>query len=330
MSFIFERNAELYVSNSLSSWNAGNTDKIPLKAGFSFNSESVLNSYYRNSIKETASRAVEQYSEKEPLITFNFSTYLNPVQSTNVESTDRYLWQALGIYTPGAIFSQVTFTNTNVSASNEITLWVKFPNQTTYRLNNCVITAAEVSGNINELAYITWTGRARSLEDIGDTTVLFSELAYTDYIRNKLSTIELTLDSVVYNVPITNYDLTISNEVFYSYRQKIGQVSQINGQYTGKRTIDGSISAYLRFGANTSATLMEAIKGLSTDLENNLASFTIHTGDINYTHASFIMPNTIFDIPNQQFNDVVTIRLDYSALESQKGAADELTVRYYI
>jgi len=42
------------------------------------------------------------------------------------------------------------------------------------------------------------------------------------------------------------------------------------------------------------------------------------------------MPNTILDIPRQQFTDLVTLRVPYSALESTKSAADELTVRYYI
>lgn len=330
MSFIFERNAELYVSNVLSEWNSGNTDKIPLKAGFSFNSEQVLSTYSRNTIKATDSRSVSKYSAKESLIDFNFSTYLNPVQLANIESTDRYLWTALGTYTPGATYSQVSFTSSNTALAKEITIWVKFLNKTVYRLNQCVITSAEIVGSMNELTHVVWSGKARSIEDIGNISVASTSLTIENYIINKLSTINLSIDAATYDIPITNYSINIRNDVLYVYRGKIGKIQEVTGQYTSDRGIEGDFNAYLKIGTDKSGELLNDLRSVAGDLENNTANFTIYTGNLNNTHARFIMPNTILDIPSQQFTDLVTLRVPYSALESSKGAADELTVRYYL
>lgn len=329
MSFFFERNAELYVSNVTSGWTSGNTDKIPIVSGFAFTTEDTLSTVSRNTVDDNQSRSVGKYSSKEPLVDFNFSTYINPVQTANIESTDRYLWQALGTYTPGLSFAEIDFTSSNVRSAKELTLWIRFP-ETTYRLNNCVILSAEIIGNINELARIVWSGKARSIDNLGAVTVAHTELTYDTYIKNKLSTIDLTIFGAAYTVPITNYSLNIRNDVFHVYRGKIGDIQRITGQYTGNRSISGNFSAYLKVGTNKSMELLDDLRGVVNNLDENLASFTIHTGNTADTHVDFIMPNTILEIPNQQFTDLVILQVPYFALESQKGAADELTVRYYL
>jgi len=331
MSFFFERNADLYVSDVLSGWNSGNTDKIPLKSGFSFNSEAVLSQVQRNTIKETDSRSLTKYSSKEGLVNFNFSTYINTSQpSTNVEGVDRYLWKALGNYTPGVSFAEIDFTSTNTANAQEITIWVKFPGKTTYRFNQCVITSADVIGTINDLTHISWSGIARSVTNLGDVTINHSELAYDKYTFNKLSTVSMVLNSITYDLPITNYSLNLKNDVFFVYRGKIGQIQTITGQYTGSREISGFVTAYLKTGTNKSMELFEALRSVSNDLENNSANFTIYSGDSSNTHAEFIMPNTVFEVPSNEFNDLITIRIPFFASESSKGLADELTIRYYM
>lgn len=329
MSFFFERDAKLYVSNVTSGWSSANTDKVPLKADFAFSSETVLSSYGRSTLKENESRAVQHYSARQPLINFNFSTYVNPVQLTNVESTDRYLWEALGTYTPGATFAEVDFTSTNVAKSKELTLWVEF-SDTVYRLNNCVVTTAEVVGKINDLTHIVWTGKASSITNVGKVSIASSELTFNTYIKNKLSTIDLILDSITYDIPITNYNITIRNNIAHIYRKKIGKIEEVTGHYTGTRTIDGDISAYLKIGSNKSVELFDKLRQISANLEENKASLTIHAGNTADTHSDFIMPNTVLEIPSQQFTDLITLRIPFFALESQKSVADELTVRYYI
>jgi hypothetical protein len=329
MSFFFERTAELYVSNVTSGWNSGNTDKIPLKAGFSFDSEQILSSFSRNTIKENESRAVSKYSARQPLVNFNFSTYMNPVTGVNISSTDRYLWEGLGTYIAGPTYSQISFTSTNVKISKELTIWVKFKD-TVYRLDRCVIVSAEIVGKINDLAHIVWTGRAHSITNVGNISIANTELTFDTYIKNKLSTIDLTISPTTYDIPITDYSIIIKNNISHIYRARIGDIQRITGHYTDTRMIDGDFSAYLKYDVNKSAVLLDHLRNMADDLENNLASFTIHTGKTTEAHVDFIMPNTILEVPSQQFTDLVTLRVPFSALESQKGAADELTVRYYI
>jgi hypothetical protein len=330
MSFFFERNAELYVSNVTSGWNAGNTDKIPLKQGFSYSIDPVVSSILRENLKGNQSRAPTYFSEKEPLVKFEFSTYINPTD--DFSCSERYLWQALCDTTgfnAGSPNLEIDFTNTNTVSSREITLWVAFNNGNIYRLDNCVVESASIEGDIKDIGAISWAGTSRSIVNLGLTSSnrpLHTIQNFDNCIINKFSTTSLTYGST-YNLPLIDFNIDIRNNVNYVYRTILGDVSKITGHYTTGREITGDISAYLRIGDVSSI-----FDKLNTDklfFENNTADLTVNLGHSSNTHIRLLMPNVVLEIPEQEFTDLVTLRIPFKATESTIGAADELTIQYY-
>lgn len=330
MSFFLERSAQLYVSNVTSGWSSLNTDKIPLKQGFSYSIDKVVSSYLRENLDASKSRSPIYFSDKEPLVKFNFSTYINP--TAVVSCSERYLWQGLSDTTgfiPGVSYLEIDFTNTNTGSSKQLTLWVAFENGHIYRLDNCIIEAAEIEGDIKSIGAINWTGTAQTITDLGlssSNTPVHTIQNFDNCIINKLSTMDLTFNSTVYTIPLIDSNLRINNNINYVFRGKLGQISQLVGHYTTSREILGDFSGYLKIG---SAGLLQDIYNLSSSLEDNKAQLTIYMGHSSNSHVRFIMPNVVLDIAEQEFTDSATIRIPFKAAESTNGTGDELTIRYY-
>lgn len=328
MSFFLERNAELYVSSVTSGWNSGNTDKIPLKAGFSYNAESVNSSVLRNSIKENRGLVGTTYSSKESIISFNFSTYITPTDSGCAERT---LWQALSQTVDRYSYLEVNLLNTNTASAKEFTIWVSYQNGNTYRFDNCVITSVDIDGGINNLGSITWTGRARAITNLGNVTPAHATQTLSNYVLNKLSTINITLPSPYnsYTIPLIDSSVTISNDINFIYRTKIGDITRISGQEIVRRTVAGDFSGYLRANPKHSAELLDDLMQLSENLENVPANIVLNIGHVNSNHIEINIPKAVLDLPQYSFNDVISLRVPFVANENVKGSSDELSIKYY-
>lgn len=330
MSFILERNAQLYVSNVTSGWSSANTDRILLKQGFSYEVDKVVASYIREGIQSDISRVPKHFSEKEPLVKFSFSTYINPI--AGVSCSERYLWQGLSDtsgFTPGASYLEIDFTNTNTATSKLLTIWVAFENGNVYRLENCVIESATIDGDIKAIAAIEWSGTATSITNLGlasGNTPAHTSQPFDNCVINKFSTLDLTFNSTPYTIPLIDVNIDIKNNINYVYRNKLGEIASIVGHYTSSREVMGDFSGYLKLASDL---LLTDIRNLAASLEDNTAQVTIYLGHSSNAHVRFIMPNAVLDIAEYEFTDSATIRIPFKAAESTNGAGDDLTIRYY-
>jgi hypothetical protein len=247
-----------------------------------------------------------------------------------------------------------------------------------YHITGVVIDTAEIDFAIDAIASISWTGFGTAVNEVtasADLTALDNMLTNTNgdwqdsafpdgtagylpaptgtqaCIRNKLSTVDLIAASgqpgiggKTYTVALTGGTLTISNNITFLTPEALGVVNVPCGHFTGQRTVNGNMTAYLKTGGtNDTGDLLNDLLTYSTSA--NGADPTQFALDINVGGAApgspfnrpvveFAMPTAHLVIPTINIEDVVAVDIPFSSLPTSAGAPDpeatnELTVAYY-
>lgn len=247
-----------------------------------------------------------------------------------------------------------------------------------YHISGAVVDTAEIDFAIDAIASITWTGFGTNVTEVTDSNDVVSlaamlvntngdwqDSAFPDgsagylpaptgqqaCIRNKLSTVSLIAASGQtgiggnsYILALTGGTLTVSNNITFLTPEALGVVNTPCGHFTGQRTINGNMTAYLKTGgANDTA-----------DLLNDLLTYSLGAGGADPTqfdldiYVGGVAPASPFDtpvvhlnmvtahlvIPTINIEDVVAVDIPFSGLPTTVGAPDpeafnELTVSYY-
>jgi len=135
MSFILNRDAELYISNATATWNATNTDRLLLKNDFAIRPSVTYTSVNRESINPTGSRTPTVFSAAEGPVNVEFTSYLYAgIPTSFVELTSRKAFQGLAgyaaAYTSYADRAEGVFANSNIARLLATTGWFAFPTST--------------------------------------------------------------------------------------------------------------------------------------------------------------------------------------------------------
>lgn len=248
-----------------------------------------------------------------------------------------------------------------------------------YHIVGAVVDTAEVDFGIEDIASITWTGFGTNVLEVTDSTDLISlgnmltdgatddwqDSAFPDgtvgylaaptgtqaCIRNKLSTVSLYGDSGqigiggnTYTVALTGGSLTISNNITFLTPEALGVVNNPCGHFTGQRTVNGNMTAYLKTGGvNDTGDLLNDLLTYSNGAGGSDPTnfdLTINVGGIAQTSpydtpvVSFTMINTHLIIPVINIEDVVAVDIGFNALpytgaDPDPAAFNELTVAYF-
>ena len=246
---------------------------------------------------------------------------------------------------------------------------------TTYRLNDCQVNQVEVDFSIDGIATLSWSGNATSIDQVTtaiedpskalhakpsstDTSTTVStyveQFNYVDitgpddadYLRNKLSTLSLVVDSAqgggasaggldakTYDIAITGGSITIANNITYLTPETLGQVDKPIGSFSGARQISGSLTCYLDTKSNGSNQLLSDLSA-ATGLISPQFDMSLFMGN-----ASGTVPNVEFDIPKAHLSiptietaDVISTTVEFAAigtgLDQGGTAGDEMTVKY--
>ena len=248
---------------------------------------------------------------------------------------------------------------------------------TTYRLNDCQVNQVEVDFSIDGIATLSWSGNATSIDqvataiedpskalavDISDnsnnssvtTSTYVEQINYVDitgpddadYLRNKLSTLSLVVDSAqgggasaggldakTYSIAITGGSITIANNITYLTPETLGQVDKPIGSFSGARQISGSLTCYLDTKTNGSNQLLSDLSA-ATNLISPQFNMSLFMGN-----ASGTVPNVEFDIPKAHLSiptietaDVISTTVEFAAigtgLDEGGTNGDEMTVKY--
>lgn len=337
MSTLLERDVNFYVSSLTTGWGSGDTDKLAMKPGFSYNKQTNLQKVFAKTMAASVPRAMTSYVQEDGLVSVKLITYMMPiVNGPNIDAAERNLLKGLG-GTPTLSASKVTvdFNDSDLATLLNLTVWFGYATgDKIYRLDNATVDSAKINIDINDIATIEWSLTALAITDIG--TFSGNEPAHTDltsnlnYSKNKLSTISLIIGSTVYDLALLNSDITIKNNNIYTGRPVLGQAKVFNNSFTGPRDVSGALGLYLKNGADQGADLLDYLLTNSVDLENSLADITINIGGTSTPRVTLRMPNTILQIPQGNYSGAITLNIGFSAQESTVGAADEITIEYYL
>lgn len=346
MSIILNRNAEVYVSNVTTDTSPGpsanDTDKISITKAYSLEHRVNTAKVDRSTLNPTESRAQTVYSESADTVDFSLETYLYAGNiASNIELVHRRLFAGLAGYLSSVTSyvnrSEVLFTNSDIPQLLENTIWFAYPNMT-YRVDNAVINSATINLDLNDIAKITWKGSGLGL----NTTQSYSPPAaadlstYRSCIRHKLTDITLQISAPgggSYSANLLNCDITINNNPTFVRREKLGTFSTYTTHYTGDREVSGTLNFYLKTigGGQATADLFDDLYTNKNYLEDFTADITISVGGTSQLpRFELIMPKVYLDLPNFDFTEVLSIAVPFIALETSAGAADELTMKYYL
>ena len=170
------------------------------------------------------------------------------------------------------------------------------------------------------------------------TTPFVAGISSTDnYIKNKLSSLDITSSDIVsgspnsYTLTLTGGSITISNNVTYITPETLGVVNQPIGHVTGTRSVSGSFTCYLDSDLTTSsADLFEdSIEGITNVTNDVDLDFSIGGNiDANGPSVNFRMNHCHIEIPQHSIEDVISLETNFHALPNGFDGTDELVVSY--
>jgi hypothetical protein len=335
MSFYHKSNINVYISKAAEgSANAGNTVLLNVK-NFSFNQMSNMEVVSRETLDSNQERTVDPYLSTISPVNFSFTTYMLPMKSGNVVCPDEYLWVSLlGADSLTSISTSLTidFSDGNVATLQELTIWFDYSGQAegNYRIDNVIVDSVTISFDVNNIAMLEWKGRGLNLVEANTPPSATDRTGQTGYLKNKLSTLSVT-SGAAFTMALTGGSVEIENNNQFYNTQRLGEVSKPVGHYTGNRTINGDLQVYMRSGTNRSVDLFNQILNnadSATYESNYLSSITINIGGTSpdpFVQLNF--PQVLFNIPEQNFDDVITLKLPFKAKEE---AGNYCTVIYNI
>ena len=269
----------------------------------------------------------------------------------------------------------IDFVNSNVNELLQLSLIFNLGTASApvwYHITGAVVDTAEVDFAIDAIASITWTGFGDNVAEVVDSTDLttlttmlgnpglLNDSAFPDgtagylqaptgvqaCIRNKLSTVQLVgasgqtgIGANSYNIALTGGTLTISNNITFLTPEALGVVNRPCGHFTGQRTMNGNMTAYLKTGAadDTAALLRDVLSYSESAGGADPTQFdlTINVGGpaaaspYDTPIVSFNFPQAHLIIPVINIEDVVSVDIGFIGLPSDPSTGDEVTVAYY-
>lgn len=215
------------------------------------------------------------------------------------------------------------------------------------RLYDASINEVSITFDIDGIATLGWSGNAARLRNY--TTPFSVSSAIRDgieqtnnFIRNRLTQATLVRKDATgaeiktYNITLTGGTITLSNNLSYLTPENLGRVNVPLGHVTGTRTIGGSFTCYVDSSAAGSG---ELFADLSTDVTAVKTNFdlTFYVGGASGTADMprapglvFSMPHAHLSIPSHDTGDVVALSVDFAALPTDLGTADEIDLIRYV
>ena len=138
--------------------------------------------------------------------------------------------------------------------------------------------------------------------------------------------------------------MTINNNITFLTPEALGVVNRPCGHFTGQRTVEGNMTAYLKTGSpDDTAALLKDVINYSTNTggaDPNQFDLTINVGGgtpgspYNKPIVQFNLPTAHLVIPTINIEDVVSVDIPFIGLPTSGGANDpnatnEISVAYY-
>lgn len=370
MALNLSRNAELWVSTVTTGFTTSNTFKIPLLDGYSFGQTQSTTDIAPEEAGPSPTRGSKRFIDALDPADWSFSTYIRPFIDQSLCSTpDAIMWAGLASNTHSGFTASPTvssansldvdFTSNSVHELLKLNLFFKV-DKSVFLIEGCQVNQAELSVDINDIAMTAWSGQGlrrtrltgaaladftTNLQDptkasyFGDTTtgktyVSMPETNVSNFIKNKLSTMEITydVDGVATNyditkIPLTAASITISNNINFLTPSTLSRVDTPIGSFTGTLDVSGSVSAYLNDGTGRSLALFESILN-DADKVNSKTSITLNIGGTSGYHAIVSVPTAQVSLPDIGIEDIVSMTMEFKGIPSSDdlNTGDEVSL----
>lgn len=250
------------------------------------------------------------------------------------------------------------------AARPEGSLYFKLDN-VIYRVANAVVDSASLNAGINEIVTVEWSGKGSDLVELqggprdraitvfggilnsgisvaanANAAALSRQSSYhpystmnvagvissARYIKNRLSVIELGYNSNTYSFPVTNFSLQYSNQLKYISREQLGRINNVVTGYSTDKSITGSLTMYLRPGANSSTQFLQEVRTNEILDVGATANARIYIGGRSGPYVEAYMPAVNYSYPTISTEDVMSMSVDFRAQQSAPSANDELNL----
>lgn len=348
-----------------------NTWEIQVLEGMSFSQNTTVDTVTLNEAGEAPARGQRSFNTALEPLDFSFSTYLRPyLDSTTVTCEESLLWNAFGgvakIGTAGAAWSNgaspnpgiLSLANSNKHQLQAFGIIVVF-DDLAYALDNCALDTATIDFGIDAIASVQWAGKGSLIRQIALAANQASPVVFTGadvgatgaeqatakntaakYITNKLSTLQVNNDindfvGSDFSVPITGGSITMSNNLTYLTPANLGVVNLPITYFTGTRSITGTLTAYLRSGANNTGGLLQGLlASAATEINPSYAINIQMGGGLNGTRVDLKLPAAMLQIPTVNTEQVISTTLTFTGQGYAGNAfdidqANEVSVNYY-
>lgn len=213
---------------------------------------------------------------------------------------------------------------------------------TIYKVSGAVINECAMTFDIDGISTISWSGMGSAVTELGafygTLAGSMGQTSTSNFIRNRLTALTAVSTSptaTTYDITLTGGSITISNNITFLTPEVMGIVNKPIGHVTGTRSITGTFTAYLDEISNGTVDLFQNIaeRGNSTITNSFALNFFIGGGSGVLPTAPGVqiaMGQCHLEVPNLSFDDVISTEVNFHALPSAVGGADEISVVRYI
>tara|TARA_S200002703_G_scaffold152195_1_gene152384 strand:- start:874 stop:2013 length:1140 start_codon:yes stop_codon:yes gene_type:complete len=211
-----------------------------------------------------------------------------------------------------------------------------------YKVADACVNEATIDFDIDGICTINWSGFGSLITEQGTTldhtpgtdTITEGIVSTTNYIRNKLTTLDLVATapgSDTYALVLTGGSITFSNNITYLTPETIGSVNQPLGHVTGTRSVSGNFTVYLDNDTLAGAELFEdLVEATTTVTTNHALTFGIGGGTAGTPRLQIGCPTAHLEIPQHQIDDVIGLDVNFHGIPSTIDGTDEATVKYIV
>jgi len=287
-------------------------------------------------VSETSNRVSNSTNTGYNAVKLKFSCYIKPVVIDNlIISAEQLLWESLSAtdIVNNVSTSSVIFTEGNTNKLRELYFYLIYEDGTYYKIKQGVVASVTIAMDIKEISKATWEILALDMEYVGTDNLTGTPRDFTPetYIRNKLSTVALSIDSTDYDVALLKGNLTVKNNVKIINRVRVGEILTPTGHYTGDRTTSLNLSFYLNTKTDGSSTLLADLLAYTTlPGVNTLTDTTLSIGgSSNSLKVDVAIPTAKIKLTKSTIGLFNTVDVQIIPQESSIGEGDEISFIYH-
>lgn len=312
--FNLSRSTKFYVSTVNAGWTTADTFRINVLDGYALSQDVSTQEVGLSEAGPAPVRGQKIFNTALNPADFSITTYMRPFFSANHNAVEKLLWEAMvgtgpvdTNAVPGATAFTVDFENSDVHELLKLFMYFEL-DSTTYRLDNAILTTAEIDFSIDGIAQVTWSGQA---EAIVETTAPTTSLAVDSgalYIKNKLSTMALA-DNAGTTQGTQKVDFSVAKDATAVHGLSNGTT------YTVTVTVDGGTGQVVSWDPPVASTNQDMIDEFNAQVSGALADLDTN-GDVLVTSQSSGGTSSIAMVDGGVGNEFFAQQTSFTAIDA--------------